>query len=161
MEAELNGRLIKLDEDGEVYYWYDYSGGRLLKNPYWRKYKQTIVTYENDRQYKLIKVSGRNFKVHRIIYYIHNQEWNIWDISRSNLIDHIDRDTFNNNIENLRVATNQQNSWNRISKGYFVTTYNRYRTKVRAGEIYLDKTFKTEQEAIDAVDEFKLKYHQF
>ena len=160
MECELNGRLIKF-EDGELYWWYDYCSRGALKNPYWVKYKQTIATFKRGRQYKKAEICKRPFLIHRVIYYIHNQEWDIWDSSKSNLIDHIDRDTFNNNIENLRVATNQQNSWNRISKGYFVTTYNRYRTKVRAGEIYLDKTFKTEQEAIDAVDEFKLKYHQF
>ena len=162
MECELNERLIKLEEDGELYYWYDYCGGRLIKNPYWKKYKQTIDTDNRGRQYKKIKVVGRDFKVHRVIYFIHNyMEWDIYDNSRSNLIDHIDRDTFNNNIENLRVVTNQQNCFNKGTKNVTITKYNTYRAKVSCGETTLYKHFKTEQEAIDAVAEFRLKYHQF
>jgi len=161
MECLLNGRLIKLEEDGEVYYWFDYCGGRLLKNPYWRKYKQTIATYKRGRQYKVIASFGRHFLIHRVIYFIHNQEWDIYDSSLSNLIDHIDRDTFNNNIENLRPATHQQNCFNTKSKNYQLTKNNTYRTGISAGETKLYKNFKTEQEAIDAVAEFRLKYHQF
>ena len=73
----------------------------------------------------------------------------------------IDRDTFNNNIENLRPATHQQNCFNTKSKNYQLTKNNTYRTGISAGETKLYKNFKTEQEAIDAVAEFRLKYHQF
>ena len=88
-------------------------------------------------------------------------EWDIYDNSKSNLIDHIDNDGLNNNIENLRVATHQENMWNKKSKCYKPTKWNTYRVKIQCGEIRLSKTYKTEQEAIDAVAEFKLKYHQF
>ena len=132
-----------------------------MKNPYWVKYKQTIVRDKRGKEYRRVALGNRKFLVHRIIYYIHNQEWDIWDGSKSNLIDHIDRNTFNNNIENLRMATHQQNMWNTKSKCYSLTPYNKYRVYVMCGEIHLNKTYKTEQEAIDAVAEFKLKYHQF
>ena len=161
MECELNGRLIRLDDDGELYYWYDYTSRGVLKNPYWRKFKQTITMNNKGKKYKIFPIKNRRFKAHRVIYYIHNQEWDIWDISRSNLIDHIDRDTFNNNIENLRVVTNQQNCFNKGTKNVTITKYNTYRAKVSCGETTLYKHFKTEQEAIDAVAEFRLKYHQF
>ena len=162
MECELNERLIKLEEDGELYYWYDYCGGRLIKNPYWKKYKQTIDTDINGRQYKIIKADSRKFKVHRVIYFIHNyMEWDIWDTSRSNLIDHIDNNGLNNNIENLRVVTHQENMWNKGAKHIHITKQNTYRVEIRGGDIRFRKTFKTEQEAIDAVAEFKLKYRQF
>jgi hypothetical protein len=161
MEAELNGRLIKLDEDGELYWWFAISGGRPLKTPRWRKSKQTIVTDKRGKQYKRLQVGSRKFLVHRLIYYIHNQEWNIWDGSKANLIDHVDRNTFNNNIENLRVVTHQQNCFNKGTSNVTLTKRNTYRAKVRCGEVTLDKVFKTEQEAIDAVNEFKLKYHKF
>ena len=159
MEAELNGRLIKL-EDGELYWWRHISRSGEMKNPYWVKYKQTILRDKNGKEYKKIG-AGRQFLVHRVIYYIHNQEWDIWDCSKSNLIDHIDRNTFNNNIENLRPATQQQNCCNTNSKNYSLTEWNTYRVSVTFGEIRLKKIYKTEQEAIDAVAEFKLKYHQF
>jgi len=161
MECELNGRLIKLEEDGELYWWFDYCASGVLKNPYWVRFKQTIVIVCG-KKYRTIEVKRRKFKVHRVIYFIHNyMEWDIWDNSRSNLIDHIDNNGLNNNIENLRPATHQENMWNTKSKGYSVTKWNTYRTKIQAGETTLNKSFKTEQEAIDAVAEFKLKYHQF
>ena len=161
MEAELNGRLIKLEEDGELYYWNNINRCGEMKNPYWKKYKHTIITYKRGEQYRRSQIGNRKFLIHRVIYYIHNQEWDIYDSSRSNLIDHIDRDTFNNNIENLRVATNQQNCFNKAAKNVTITKYNTYRAKVSCGKICLSKCFKTEQEAIDVVAEFKLKYHQF
>ena len=186
MECELNGRLIKLEEDGELYWWNTHTRGFKIINPKWIKfkqsivktrnkkyfsitimglsnqteYKQTILRDKNGKEYKKIG-AGRQFLVHRVIYYIHNQEWDIWDCSKSNLIDHIDRNTFNNNIENLRPATQQQNMWNTKSKCYKLTKWNTYRAKVSCGEIMLNKHYKTEQEAIDVVAEFKLKYHQF
>tara|TARA_R110001606_G_C14903000_1_gene594240 strand:- start:7 stop:486 length:480 start_codon:yes stop_codon:yes gene_type:complete len=159
MEANLNGRLIKL-EDGELYWWRHISRSGEMKNPYWVKYEQTIVTDIRGNQYKKIN-AGRHFFIHRVIYYIHNQEWDIWDGSKSNLIDHIDRNTFNNNIENLRVVTNQQNCCNKGTTNVTITKYNTYRAKVSFGDIHISKCYKTEQEAINAVAEFKLKYHQF
>ena len=160
MECELNGRLIKLEEDGELYWWNTHTRGFKVINPRWIRFKQTIVKSGN-KKYKTTEVKGHKFKVHRVIYYIHNQEWDIWDTSRTNFIDHIDRNTFNNNIENLRVVTNQQNCFNRGTTNIHLTKANTYRAQVKCKETRLTKTYKTEQEAIDAVVEFKLKYHQF
>ena len=160
MECELNGRLIKLEEDGELYWWRHISRYGEMKNPRWIRFKQTIVKSGN-KKYKTTEVKGHKFKVHRVIYYIHNQEWDIFDIRKTNLIDHIDRNTFNNNIENLRVVTNQQNCCNKNTKNVSITKYNTYRAKVSFGDIVLSNCYKTEQEAINAVAEFKLKYHQF
>jgi len=160
MEAELNGTLIKL-EDGELYWWYHLTKYGEMKNPYWRKYKQTINRNKRGKAYKMAMFGKRKFFIHRIIYYIHNQEWNIWDGSKANFIDHIDRNTFNNNIENLRVVTNQQNLCNTNTTNVYVTNHNTYRAVIQSGENKLAKTYKTEQEAIDAVAEFRLKYHQF
>jgi hypothetical protein len=160
MEAELNGRLIKLDEDGELYWWYHRNSRNVLKNPRWIRFKQSLVKTKN-KVYKTMEANGRKFKVHRVVYFIHNPEWNILDISKANLIDHVDRNTFNNNIENLRVVTQQQNQFNQKAKHIHLTKANTYYARVKCGEIKLDKVFKTEQEAINAVNEFKLKYHQF
>ena len=160
MEAELNGRLIKLDEDGELYWWFHRNSRNVLKNPRWIRFKQSLVKTKN-KVYKTIMVMGRHFKVHRVVYFIHNPEWNILDISKANLIDHVDRNTFNNNIENLRVVTQQQNQFNQKAKHIHLTKANTYRAKVSCGEVTLGKVFKTEEEAINAVNEFKLKYHQF
>jgi len=159
MEIELNGKRIKY-EDGELYYWYSHSAGFPLKTPKWRKFKHTIANNQN-RLYKTIMVNRRQFKVHRVIYYIHNPQWDIWDSSQSNLIDHIDGDSLNNNIENLREATHQQNMWNQHLKGYHKTDWNTYKLELRCGGVMFNKTYKTEQEAIDAVKAFRLKYQRW
>ena len=163
MEAELNGRLIKLDDDGELYWWFAINGGRPLKTPRWKKFKFTLmVDKKGNETYHSCRINTRNYLRHRVVYFIHNTEWNILDSSIENQIDHIDENKLNNNIENLRIVTHQQNQWNISSyKGYILSKHNTYRTNISCGEAKLTKTYKTEQEAIDAVNEFKLKYHQF
>ena len=116
MEVVLNGTKIKY-ENGELFRWYCRNGGWDLKNPYWKLMKQTNTIYG----YKSVKI-GKSYLVHRVIYYLHNQDWNIDDSRRDNSIDHIDGNKQNNLIENLRVVTNSQNSWNTYHtkcKGYY------------------------------------------
>lgn len=52
---------------------------------------------------------GKLHKEHRLIWFYHHGEWPMY-------IDHIDGDPLNNKIENLRVVTEQQNSFN--SRGH-------------------------------------------
>ncbi len=53
------------------------------------------VTLMNDEKIK------KTFKLHRIIYYAFNQNWNIYDNSNKNYIYHKDYDSSNNHITNL------------------------------------------------------------
>ena len=157
MEAELNGAIIKL-EDGEFYYWYVIAFGKEMKNPYWRK-----LTPQNNNKYLTISINGRYFYYHRLIYFIHNQEWNIWDIGDENKIDHIDRNPNNNNIENLRIASSLQNNHNRVDKNYYWDkAKGKYAVQICVNykKIWGGR-FKTEEEAIARSKELKLKYHQF
>tara|TARA_R110000824_G_scaffold14829_1_gene62740 strand:- start:104 stop:577 length:474 start_codon:yes stop_codon:yes gene_type:complete len=157
MEAELNGAIIKL-EDGEFYYWYVIAFGKEMKNPYWRK-----LTPQNNNKYLTISINGRYFYYHRLIYFIHNQEWNIWDIGDENKIDHIDRNPNNNNIENLRIASALQNNHNRVDKNYYWDkAKGKYSVQICVNykKIWGGR-FKTEEEAIARSKELKLKYHQF
>ena len=48
--------------------------------------------------------------LHRVIYYFHNQEWDIYHSYLDNSIDHINENKTDNRIENLRVVNNSQNS---------------------------------------------------
>ena len=78
-------------------------------------------------------------------------------------IDHIDNNKLNNNIENLRVATQQQNMWNKNCKGYsFDKKNNKWRVRISVdGKSINGGYFNTEEEAIKKRAELKNQYHNF
>jgi len=155
MECELYGRKIKYDE-GKLWLWREKNANRILNNPYWFEWKGSIRT----DGYKMLSLGKRIF-YHRLVYYIHNQEWDIHDSSTDNSIDHIDRDKLNNNIENLRVVTNQQNQWNTNHMGYsFEKSRGKYRAVIRINKKtkHLGR-FDTEDEARNAYLNAKAKHH--
>ena len=153
-ELVLNNRRLKL-VDGEIWSW------KLTKNPYWRKIKYSISDgyYTFNLRYNKIK---KNYKVHRLIYKFNNPDWDIHDSSMDNQIDHIDNCRTNNNIENLRIVNNSENSQNRPSaKGY---TWNKKQQKYMAQitinykQYYLG-CYDTIDEAREAYLNAKPKYH--
>ncbi len=111
--------------------------------------------------YRHVIVNGRYTSVHRLVYKLHNPDWDIYDNSTSNYIDHKDRNKLNNNIENLRVLTHQQNQWNRKCKGY----YWRPKEKKYQAQIKVDARikylgfFEKEEDAANAYLEAKKIYH--
>jgi hypothetical protein len=87
---------------------FDYKDGELLwKISNNRKIKIGSIAGSIDSgNYKNIKICGKTYKNHRLIFLMHNGYL-------PKMIDHIDGNTLNNCIENLREATpreNQQNS---------------------------------------------------
>ena len=116
MDREFNGKKIKYDE-GKLWLWREMRSKRKLKNPYWYELKGCV---DKSNGYRCVSINDKKYFYHRIVYFIHNQEWDIHNSSQDNSIDHIDRDKSNNNIENLRLVTHQQNMWNRDAKGYCI-----------------------------------------
>jgi HNH endonuclease/AP2 domain len=113
----------------------------------WKAMKQT-----NSSGYKTFWI-GRIMKVHRIVYFAHNQDWDIKDNSCDNSIDHKNGVRHDNRIENLRTATNQQNGQNQVNaRG---TSFNKKRKKWSA-QIYVNYKkihlgyYDTEEEAHQA-----------
>lgn len=56
--------------------------------------------------YRLIRIDYESYLAHRLAWFYVHGEW------PSGEVDHIDGDTDNNAIRNLRVVTHQQNRWN-------------------------------------------------
>ena len=161
MKCVIYGRKIKY-EDGEFYWWYSHNQSGAVKNPRWRIFKQSNCNNKNKIPvYKSIMIMGKRMKVHRVMYYIHNPKWDIYDNSSENLIDHIDQNGMNNNIENLRIATHSQNMWNRSEKNYRWDGYSwRVRIHLNNKSIH-GGMFKNEEDAIKRVQEMKKEYHTF
>ena len=151
----IDGREMLVNEDDN----YDIKILSTSLVPKWNKL--AIGTRTGTRGYKLISINNKRKSLHRVIYYAHNQDWNIHDSSKNNFIDHIDGDITNNDIRNLRVVTCQQNNFNTRAKGYTWCKRDkkwRARIKLNRKEIRLGY-FDTEEEARNAYLEAKKKYH--
>ena len=154
MECELNGLKIKYD-DGKLWKWRELKS----KPSYWWELKGTI----DKEYYRCVIINYKQYKYHRVVYFIHNQEWNIHNSSTDNHIDHIDRNQLNNSIENLRVVTNQKNQWNKKdAKGYYLDKWGKYHAQICVNykKKYLGY-FENEDDARNAYLEAKAEYHLF
>ena len=154
MECVINDTRVKL-KDGEIYSFINKGN-----SPYQRWFLlKGCLSYNSP--YKSIKINKKMYKYHRVIYKLHNHEWEIDDEPFKNQIDHIDRNKLNNNINNLRVVSNQQNQFNTTHKGYsWDKKNNNYRVRIRFnnGE-RKNYTVNTEEEAIKLRAELKIIYH--
>lgn len=100
------------------------------KPSYWFKLKPSFQTDQNGYKKYVISLSNKNYVLSRVIYKLYNKDWHITDTSNENVIDHINVNSLDNRIENLRVVTNQQNQWNQKNvRGYY---FDKKRGKYRA-----------------------------
>ena len=79
---------------------FDYQDGILYR-------KKTGVTsaYQDVKGYMRVEINGKRYLQHRIIYLLFHGHF-------PSTVDHIDGNTTNNKIENLRAATNTENLQN-------------------------------------------------
>tara|TARA_R110002153_G_scaffold267790_1_gene432137 strand:+ start:343 stop:819 length:477 start_codon:yes stop_codon:yes gene_type:complete len=154
MEFELHD--VKFNyEYGNVYRCY-----HLKKGDVWKERKIQSDGNGYKRFQFCVNKKIYSFSLHRLVYWLHNPEWDIMDSSRDNAIDHIDGNRLNNNIENLRLVTQQENNWNQTrAKGY---TWNkgRWQSKLKLNNKTINLgRFDNEEDARNAYLEAKKKYH--
>ena len=72
-----------------------------------KRYANTLAGHVASNKYTQVRVCGKCYYAHRIIWVLHNG-----DIPSGAEIDHIDTNPLNNKIENLRLATSAENKHN-------------------------------------------------
>jgi len=157
MEFELYG--VKFNyEYGNVYRLWNYK-----KGDEWKEIKKMDSGNGYICFMYMVNNKRHSLYIHRLVYWLHNPEWDIFDSSiKNNSIDHIDGNPLNNNIENLRLVTHQENHFNMTrAKGY---NWDKKNKKWKAQIKLNDKTkhlgrFDNEEDARNAYLEAKKKYH--
>lgn len=113
-----------------------------------------------------LKINGRGYPASVIIWLWFHGHWP--EGPPNEVIDHIDRNPWNNRIHNLRLITSEQNSWNRYARWdnpnkQTGVSYRRDSGKYRA-YIYMNYKmvtlgqFATLEEATEARKQAEMKY---
>ena len=113
-EILTNASLLKeyfYYDAGKLYRKYSTSGSAMANTEV-----GSIVTV-NGLSYRRTRLLGKNIAVHQMIFAMHYERW------ANTSLDHINHNTLDNCIENLREVTNDQNQQNRLinknnSSGY-------------------------------------------
>ena len=83
----------------------------------------------------------------RVLFKLYNKNWDITDTSMNNEIDHINQNSLDNRIENLRVFTHQQNQCNKTFRGTHQRSNGKWQARIKYNGKYKSKDFDTEPEA--------------
>jgi len=122
----------------------------------WRGKKGTVIKNTS------LNIDGEYHKTTRWIWFHYYGEW------PSDLIDHINRNTADNSIANLRIVTATQNQYNKVQAnphGYKGITWRDRKKKPWIAKIRVAGTrinlgsFATKEQAAKAYEEAALKYH--
>lgn len=126
-----------------------------------RKNMHEIAGHHGTYGYWIITIDYKNYHEHQLLWLYHYGEWPIHGIDHKNRIKH------DNRIENLRLATTQQNSFNKgARKGSKTGEKNIYvecgKFRVRmelSGKTYSLGFFTDIQEAITTRDKWCREHH--
>jgi hypothetical protein len=160
VEFELNGAKLRVYPTGEVWRFGKKSWNSIDEK--WIQIKGckkiTITGYIRHHT----SINKKIYTTSRIIYKAFNLDWDIDNITLNNTIDHINRDSLDNHISNLRVANKKEQALNRDciinAKGYFKHG-NKFRVQICINykNIHIG-LFKTELEASLAYQNAVIKY---
>ena len=147
-----------------VHYLFEYRDGDLYRKVNSKKAKAGDKAGCNDhKNYLKTKIDNVAYFNHRIIFFMHHGYL-------PEFIDHIDGNTLNNRIENLRPATNTQNQWNSklpktntsgVKGVYWVKRDSKWRAMCRVnGTKYHIGIFTELSEAENAINNFRKTNHK-
>jgi hypothetical protein len=152
-EIEINGAKLRIYETGVV--------ERFINNKFWKLVKGTIHI-NNKSNYKChhIQINKKKYITSRIICHAY---LGLILSNKELYVDHIDRNSLNNNVNNLRLVSPQVNQFNTDAKGYYLHSSSRKfigQIRVNGKAIYLGM-FDTAIEAREAYLKAKPNYHKF
>jgi len=145
----IDGTSLLVEKTGTIHRYLKNGDLKLIKN-----------TANHRCGYNQIHCSGkkRMYLRHRIIAYAYLG----LDINNQKLmVDHINRNTLNNCVENLRIVSNQQNLFNTNAKGYYWNKQSQKyvaQIKVNNKRIYLGH-YEKEEDAREAYLNAKAIHH--
>lgn len=131
------------------------------------KFPGKVTGCDDRKGYLHVRMLGKLYFVHRLVWAWHYGEWPTAGYD----LDHIDRDGFNNRIDNLRLATRSQNCvnshkprGNNKEKGYtYVKDYGKLGKYLAQasweGKKHNLGVFDSKEEAINAYDKFAKENH--
>ena len=160
MEVKIGNRRLKMI-DGKVCIVMLNKFGVEVKSGKFSPIKFSI----KDDGYKIccIMIDGARtmLREHRIVWKLAHPDWDIFDSSDDNMIDHKNRKRDDNRIENLHVVNSQQNNWNTDAKGYSLDKRNgKYKAHIKINGVKKHLgTYDTEEEAHSSYLQGKIKYH--
>ncbi len=134
---------------------FEYKDGML----YWKVNRSNItkagiLAGNFNGRYWSVCINRRRYQVHAIVWIMHG-----YTLKDKHVLDHLDRNGYNNKIENLRLVTTKENSMNtELYENAEHVYYEASRASVKKWRARPRKKhigwFETKQEALDAVENY-------